>query len=1072
MTLSGAFTLCVLVSGSLCAHELSHPLRPAGDDAPAGPRPAAAAPDTMDLLAVMAEFQEDADDRTTGTGRFDMSATTDPIIDPPPRNRQYFEDHLRFLENYFRKVSGGKLILRGRVLDGVFTLPGRMESYSPPKNGSAAAVGRLAVDTWTRVDSSGLVADFSMYECFVIFHAGAGRDIDLVSILGYDPTPFDIPSLYLGPASFREFYGPGYQGIPVAGGGFHITNTIVMPETESRLLPGVSGDVLLELGINGLLCASVGSRLGLPDLFDTRTGRSGIGRFGLMDGQAIFSFSGVFPPEPSAWEKYWLGWTTPVVLGTGVHTLSLPAAAEPDVVYRIPVSGSEYYLVENRNRDPQGNGQTVWTVFNGVPSVRTFSRDTSGFNAFSVSALEGVVTEVEDPDWSLPGATTSGGEFFDGGILIWHVDESVILAGAASNRVNADPERRGVDVEEADGSQDIGQAYEFLSRGSGSEEGTPLDFWFEGNSAPVFRGEFSETSHPPALANTGARSHVSVRGFTPRGALMQVTVRVGDDDVEPLEGFPRLVGEEIAPAGLTVADVNGDGSPDILAATTGVVLPSPTSGGSSTALQGEGKIYAWRSDGGGAVFPFTRSDGLIARSGGSLDGFSTGPAAGDLDGNGVPEILGVIRHTAGGSSVAAFAATDANADSLADLVWVRVTAEPVTGPVPAGDSVIPSGMADGTVLLTGPDGSARGSLQAAPGRAAVKGVTLLDPAGVWVAVAEDGTVARVDVTSLSVTRTLMEGAPAGPAVCGLVGPSTSPRIAVVSTDGRLHLFESDLSPVAGFPVRGGGEALHGPALADVNGDGLREIVFFAGPRVYAYNHAGAAVDFFPVAIPTGSRITSHPVIADVNGDDTPEIVAVAEDGYVAAYDSRGGMARGFPLQASWGIQSVAVFARPVGGGSLQGRDLCLAVGSSFGESVAAWKTGSTASLLAGSHLSAPWPQFQRDGWRRGYAPEVLTPRPLSSAFFPGDRAYNWPNPVYDGTTFIRYFVRENARVTVTVYDLAGDFVAEFPGPGVGGVDNEVAWDVRNVQSGVYFARIQAEGGGASGTAVIRVAVVK
>ncbi|MBI1806705.1 MAG: hypothetical protein HYR76_06595 [Ignavibacteria bacterium] len=44
--------------------------------------------------------------------------------------------------------------------------------------------------------------------------------------------------------------------------------------------------------------------------------------------------------------------------------------------------------------------------------------------------------------------------------------------------------------------------------------------------------------------------------------------------------------------------------------------------------------------------------------------------------------------------------------------------------------------------------------------------------------------------------------------------------------------------------------------------------------------------------------------------------------------------------------------------------------------------------------------------------------------------------------------------------------------GVGGLDNEVEWDVSDVQSGVYFAHIDARGTGTSGNAVIKIAVVK
>jgi hypothetical protein len=81
--------------------------------------------------------------------------------------------------------------------------------------------------------------------------------------------------------------------------------------------------------------------------------------------------------------------------------------------------------------------------------------------------------------------------------------------------------------------------------------------------------------------------------------------------------------------------------------------------------------------------------------------------------------------------------------------------------------------------------------------------------------------------------------------------------------------------------------------------------------------------------------------------------------------------------------------------------------------------------------------------------------------------------VYDGKTFIRYFVKDNATVNVKVFDLAGDLVTTIANaPGVGGVDNEIEWNVASVQSGIYFARIEANGAGGNGVAVVKIAVVK
>ena len=470
MILAKHALLLFLLSGSILAQQLGHPLMVSRQDARTSSRPFTTTADTIDCLAVMVQFQQDNTALTSGDGRFDLSLGTDPVLDAPPHNKQYFLDHFTFVANYFSKASKQKVFVRAKVLDSIVTLPGHMQDYAPPRTGSTIAVGNLARDTWQKVDSARLDTNLSRYQCFVVLHAGTGRDIDLVNLLGYDPTPYDIPSLYIGLNGFREYYGSNYQGIPVNGGTFFITNSIVIPELESRSLPTATGTSLLELTINGLMCASMGNYLGLPDLFDTNTGRSGIGRFGLMDGQAIFSFRGVFPPEPSAWERYWLGWIEPITLQAGEQTVSLPAVSLPDsdVVYRIPISAQEYFLMENRNRKAQRpNSQTVFSTFMGTSHEQRFGRDTVGFDGFlsDISALAGVVTDVSELDWSLPGGF-DGTTFFDGGILIWHIDEAVIAQGLQTNGVNANPLRRGVDLEEADGSQDIGQQYDLLSPGA------------------------------------------------------------------------------------------------------------------------------------------------------------------------------------------------------------------------------------------------------------------------------------------------------------------------------------------------------------------------------------------------------------------------------------------------------------------------------------------------------------------------------------------------------------------------------------------------------------------------------
>jgi hypothetical protein len=139
-------------------------------------------------------------------------------------------------------------------------------------------------------------------------------------------------------------------------------------------------------------------------------------------------------------------------------------------------------------------------------------------------------------------------------------------------------------------------------------------------------------------------------------------------------------------------------------------------------------------------------------------------------------------------------------------------------------------------------------------------------------------------------------------------------------------------------------------------------------------------------------------------------------------------------------------------------------------SLSAWQVG-RVSVSSGQQLY-PWPQYGRDE-RHGSRDLTLSAgAPFSNEFFPAARAYNWPNPVYAGKTFFRYYVGENAAVNIRIFDLAGDQVTELHAQGTGGMDNEVAWDISGIQSGVYFARIEATGAGKSGVTMVKVAVVK
>jgi hypothetical protein len=63
-------------------------------------------------------------------------------------------------------------------------------------------------------------------------------------------------------------------------------------------------------------------------------------------------------------------------------------------------------------------------------------------------------------------------------------------------------------------------------------------------------------------------------------------------------------------------------------------------------------------------------------------------------------------------------------------------------------------------------------------------------------------------------------------------------------------------------------------------------------------------------------------------------------------------------------------------------------------------------------------------------------------------------------------------VNIKIFDLAGSKITELSGNGIAGFDNEVTWNVANIQSGIYLARVEAKSANQSSVAIVKIAVVK
>jgi len=976
--------------------------------------------DTVRILVIMVEFQKDAFEQTTGDGTFQASGSSEQI-DPPPHDSLYFQNKIQFVRNYFNRVSNGKLTITGNVYgkNERITLSKSMKFYSPPTiTNDNKELADLAKESWQIADSLYPEIDFSKYNIFVIFHAGVGRDIELVP----NYTPFDIPSLYLDSAAFATaLRQPSFQGC-VHG---FIKNTIILPETESRDILTGSGTSTLQLSINGLFAASVGSYLGLPDLFNTKTGSSGIGQFGLMDGAAIFAYNGLFPPEPSAWEKMYLGWLSPITIGNSTANLSVPAVGlkypmQQDTVYKIPITSSEYFLVENRNRNPKGTGLDIEIADpHGVTLWRHFNQDTTTFNYYNNSLITGSVIDVSNFDWALigDGETDTIGKsspYDGGGILIWHIDESVIQEGLITNSVNANPNHRGVDLEEADGSKDIGLS----EPGSGPENGSPLDCWFAENNATPYKNIFNQRSFPNSNSFSGAASLVTIKNFSIRSPRMTLTVEFGN---------PVLQRDSLMHRSFKNTNVHS------FPTSTRNHLYLPTSGG----------IYAFQNNGQ------------------SLLGNTTDLLSGAISANGVAvnvlsdstEVVASVQDSILRIYKLSFHNGQSSVDSLIKTYADSFTTSPCFAQLDSLSILIgaESGTLyqfniNGDVISKRSVGADLSSIAILPSSSSTKSSEYFYTSGNKI-----GRKNSVGVDLPSPSNGWM--------LAAAVSPKGNYIIATEKNGSKILAYNQSLSQ-KNYEISIASSGILELAIADIDGDGEKDAIIQSANSLTVINRIGSMLDGFPIQPRTGLEFIGTPLVVDFNGDAKQEIVLLTNDGEMWVYDRNGKLLSGFPvLVAAAGKVFPMAFTN-------SSNKLGIAILS---------ETGTFDAFLTSSSVtstSLTWWQHLGDEQHSNADASVTTLIPMSTEFFPKSRVYNWPNPVYGQSTQIRYYTNEDANVTITILDLSGKKITELSGRGTAGMDNEIPWNVSNIQSGVYLARVEARGASRSEVVIIKIAVVK
>jgi hypothetical protein len=522
--------------------------------------------DVIHVVALLTEFDSSRADNnpsTTGDGLFGVKHDkkeqdyyyNDTVyrFDRLPHNRNYFQNQLEFVKKYFATVSRGRLRLDCSVFpqtDNSFSVPNPMSFYSPgsklPSESWDDYYGRKTVGLMKfvkdaihgadinggpfyglhRDPGTGNILDSSGHKTvFMIIHAGASFLTDGGSEGSANRnTPSDMIDVFIT-RQFFDFF-KDTLGIRTAGVNVHTGNDSLLLD-EIMMCSETSNQDGLNFGIHGIMVNQIARQLGIPDLFSTSSGMTAVGSFCIMDPYGYSAANGFIPPWPSAWVRAYMGWDIPkpVRIGeTSISPIKAVSAAGPldTTILMVPINDHEYYLIENRQRNLAADTTVFnWKTAPGPPDTVIIDPFTqvnlrSGSVVDTIQGDSKVITSVKNYDVGIPAS----------GILVWHIDESVIHDRLAYDMLNADSNFKAVKLEEADGIMDLGIMgrtifYEPVFDYGGAEDVFP--HFTKTDKDSHFVHQMDPWSKPSTHANDGGQTYCTIAFDTlPRSDALDV----------------------------------------------------------------------------------------------------------------------------------------------------------------------------------------------------------------------------------------------------------------------------------------------------------------------------------------------------------------------------------------------------------------------------------------------------------------------------------------------------------------------------------------------------------------------